>query len=160
MTTCPVPTRYEGTQPVAVSRARLWRQQGEVFGDLSDGMISTLGQENKLVSLKVERVASAVIASTDRFKEDWTLGRLGTFQFQGTYNGAPYFSKKGLKKGERTLYLFRGKDKYWWVDSTFDGWGMARNENLATVVPQSGWECWQLLPEKWVPWHVTVKLEK
>lgn len=151
--------RYEGREAMAVSRARLWRHKGEFCGELEDGMFSSLSQEDNLVSVKLEKVATAVIASTDRFKEEWTTGRLGTFKFQGVYNGAYYFSKKGVKKGERSLYLFRGKDKYWWVDSTLDGWGMARNKSLATTVPQTDWECWQLLPEKWVPWHVTVTLD-
>ena len=153
-------TRYEGTEPVAVSRVRLWRQKGQFCGKLEDGMFSTLSQEDNLINVKLEKVGTAVISSTDKFKEEWTMGRLGTFQFEGMYNGAYYFSKKGAKKGDRTLYLFRGKDNYWWVDATFDGWGMARRWSLATTVPQAGWECWQLLPEKWVPWHVTVKLEK
>ena len=122
-------------------------------------MLTITSQEDNLVTVKLEKVATAVIASSERFKEEWTMGRLGTYEYQGVYNGAYYFSMKGVRKGDRTLYLFRGKDKYWWVDATLDGWGMARNKSLATTVPHTDWECWQLLPEKWVPWHVTVKLD-
>ena len=75
----------------------------------------------------------------------------------GVFNDANYYVKKKVNKEPTTLYLFRGKDGGWWVDATFDGWGMARNRSSSLTVPEDGWECWQQVPAKWVPWCVKVE---
>ena len=141
---------------MSASRLRLWRSGGELCGEGDGGRFPSLPLQETLMAVTLQRVAGVVISSLPKTQE-YTLRRLGYFQYMGVFNDANYYVKKKVNKEPTTLYLFRGKDDGWWVDATFDGWGMARNRSSSLTVPEEGWECWQQVPAKWVPWHVMVE---